>query len=235
MSSTNRESTGAFGGVIAGNLDQTAVNRYFGRVIPVFALLLLVTAVVIVASIETGFASALFAEFGLLAFGGLLVVQLLVFFAARAFRNFFPLNVVFAVAFAAFEGVFVAPMIAAFLDAGMATLVGHALGITVAVFVGMSAIPLLTGKDFRFLGGILFAGLLGIVAVSILGLFVGFPGPVALAIDVFAVLLFSAFILYDMSSILEGDFDAVSGAIMLYLDFVLIFVHLLSILGELDG
>lgn len=234
MSSTRRESTGA-AGLFATDLDQAAVNRYFAHVLPVFGLLLLVTAGVVWGSVETGFATALFARLGFLTFAGLLVGQILVFLAARAFRELFPLNVLFGVVFAAFEGVIVAPTIAAFLQAGDAVVVAHALVITVAVFAGMSAIPLVTGRDFRFLGGILFAGLVGVVAVSVLSLFVGVPGPVQLAVDAFAVLLFAAFVLYDMSSILEGDFDAVSGAIMLYLDFVLIFVHLLRLLGELDG
>ncbi|WP_232688551.1 Bax inhibitor-1/YccA family protein [Halobacterium zhouii] len=203
---------------------------FFQRVLPVFAMMLLVSGAVTAWTIRLGYTS-LVADLGLLGFLGLLAVQVGVFYGAQAFREHYPANVVFAVTFAAFEGVFIAPIIQTYLSAGMGYLVAQALVITSVVFVGFAAIPLVTGKDFSYLGGALIAAVFGIIALSVLSYFVGFPGWVAVALDVVSIVVFSLFILYDMSKILKGDFGAVAGAISLYIDFVVIFLSLLQLLG----
>lgn len=210
--------------------DRHGRATFFQRVVPVFAMMLLITAAVTAWTIRLGYTS-IFADLGLVGLLLLLGVQIGVFYGAQAFREYYPANVVFAVAFAAFEGVFIAPIIEMYISAGMGYLVAQALVVTALVFVGFAAVPLATGKDFSYLGGVLIAAVFGIIGFSVLSFFVGFPGWVGIAINVVSVVVFSLFILYDMSQILKGNFGAVAGAISLYIDFVVIFLSLLELLG----
>lgn len=228
---SNRHESGGANVPFLGNVPQSAVNRYFGQVLPIFGVMLLVTAAVTAGFVATGLWKVVFG-FGIIALIGLLVVQMGLFFAAQALRDMYPLNVVFALLFAGFEGVFIAPIIAGYVNAGLAGLIGQALGITAVVFVAMSAIPLVTGRDFRFLGGFLFVGLLVLIVASLANAFLFGSGVLGIVLNVGSVLLFSVFILYDMSKIIENDWGPVAGAISLYLDFILIFLNVLELLGD---
>lgn len=230
---SNRYDSGTASVPFLGNVSQEGLVRYFGGVLPVFGAMLLLTAA-ITGWMVVSDAWELVYGFGLAGLFGLLVVQILLIVAARAFREAFPLNAVFGFLFAAFEGVFISPIIAGYVDAGLAGLVGQALGVTAVVFVAMSAIPLVTGMDFRFLGGFLLAALVGLIGAVLLNVFLFQSGTLGIVLSAGSVVLFSAFILYDMSKILENDMGPVTGAIALYLDFVLIFLNVLELLAEAE-
>jgi len=116
-------------------------------------------------------------------------------------------------------------------------IVMQALGGTALVFFALSAYVLTTRKDFSFMGGFLFVGLIvGIVAMLgawIAGSFFGVDvSMVSLGISVLIVLLMSGFILYDTSRIVNGgETNYIMAATSLYLDIYIMFSHLLSIIG----
>ena len=115
-------------------------------------------------------------------------------------------------------------------------LIAQAFGVTALTFGGLVGYSLTTKKDFSGLGGFLIVALIGIIIASIVNIFIG--GTVfSLAISVISVGIFSAFVLYDMSMIKQhySDQDYIFAAIALYLDFILLFQHILNIMGIMSS
>ncbi len=114
-------------------------------------------------------------------------------------------------------------------------LIMTALGGTGVIFFALSAYVLTTRKDMNFLGGFLFVGLIvGVVAV-IANIFLKIPG-LQLAISAAFVVIFSGFILYDTSRIINnGERNYIMATIALYLDIVNLFQNLLMLLGAFSG
>ncbi|MCV6605103.1 MAG: Bax inhibitor-1/YccA family protein [Porticoccaceae bacterium] len=118
-------------------------------------------------------------------------------------------------------------------------IVMQALGGTAAVFLILSAYVINTKKDFSFMRGFLMTGLI-VVLMSILALIVaGFFGiqltGAFLAINAVCVLLFSGFILYDTSRIVNGgERNYIMATVALYLDIHNLFTSLLHLIGFAD-
>ncbi len=108
--------------------------------------------------------------------------------------------------------------------------------ITSAAFAGLSLWGYTTKKDISGWGAFLFMGLLGLIVASIINLFVGNTA-FDFAISVIGVLIFAGFTAYDTQRIktdyLRGIRTSPSWeALSLYLDFINLFIHLLSLLGN---
>lgn len=118
-------------------------------------------------------------------------------------------------------------------------IVMQALGGTALVFFALSAYVLTTKKDFSFMGGFLFTGLI-VVLVSMLAMVVaGFFGiyvsGIHLALSAAIVLLMSGFILFDTSRIISGgETNYLMATTSLYLNIYNLFVSLLHLIGAAD-
>lgn len=116
------------------------------------------------------------------------------------------------------------------------SIVMQALGGTALVFFSLSAYVLTTRKDFSFMGGFLFVGIM-VAIVAMLGMFVASMFGVqvsgfSLAMSAFIVLLMSGFILYDTSRIIHGgETNYLMATTALYLDIYNLFTSLLHIIG----
>lgn len=171
------------------------------------------------------------------------IISLVVFFAAffgmSAVRHKPKVNVIALLGFTFVTGLFIAPaLFVATLMAKMgATLsanpVRDAFLLASAGFGGLTAYAMITKKDFSFLGGMLWMGLLVLIGASLIGLFVG-SQVFHLAIASVGVLLFGAYVLYDTSRLLHSEepITPVEAAISLYLDFLNMFLFLLQILSS---
>ncbi len=114
-------------------------------------------------------------------------------------------------------------------------LVGTALGGTGVIFLGLSGYALTTRKDFSFMGGFLFVGLLVVFGAMIANLFFAIPA-LALAVSAGIILLMSGLILYDTSRMIHGgETNYIRATVGLYLSIYNLFVSLLHILGALSG
>jgi len=110
-------------------------------------------------------------------------------------------------------------------------LVLTALGATGLIFGGLSAYVLTTKKDFSFMGGFLMVGMLGLLAVIVIGLFVNLSA-FQMAISAGVVLLMGGFILYETGSIIHGgQTNYILATVSLYVSLYNIFVNLLYLLG----
>ena len=109
-----------------------------------------------------------------------------------------------------------------------------AMGGTAAIFVSLSAYILVTRRDFSFMGGFLFVGMLVVIGASLLNLFFAMPA-VTLATSAAVVLLMSGFILFDTSRIVNGgETNYVLATVSLYLSIFNLFISLLQLVGFAD-
>ena len=126
------------------------------------------------------------------------------------------------------------PMIAAYL-AQDPSIVMLALGGTGTIFLGLSGYALTTRKDFSFMGGFIFVGMLVAVGAILLNLFLNIPA-LSLAISAAVIMLMSGLILYRTSSMIHGgETNYILCTADLFMALLNIFVHLLSILGAFSG
>jgi modulator of FtsH protease len=134
------------------------------------------------------------------------------------------------------SGVMLAPMLqyAAGLRNG-GQLVALAGGMTAAVFLVMATIATVSKRDFSFLGKFLFVGLILLIIASLANIF--FQVPVAsIAISAIAVMIFSLYLLYDVSAIVRGgQTNYIMATLALFLDIFNIFVNLLNLLLIFSG
>ena len=114
-------------------------------------------------------------------------------------------------------------------------LVLQSLGGTALIFFGLSAYSLQSKRDFSFMGGFLFAGLLVAIVAMIANLFLAIPA-LSLTISAAVVMIMSGLILMDTSRIVHGgETNYIRATVGLYLSIFNLFVHLLHLLGVFGG
>ncbi len=114
-------------------------------------------------------------------------------------------------------------------------LVGLAGGMTAAIFFAMAAIATVTKRDFSFLGKFLFVGLILLIVASLANLFFQIPA-LSLTISAVAVLVFSLYLLHDVSNIVRGgETNYITATLNLFLDVYNIFISLLNLLLAFSG
>ena len=128
------------------------------------------------------------------------------------------------------------PILNAYLSLpGGSQVIMTAMGGTGAIFLGLSGYALVTRKDFSFLGGMLFAGVIIVLVAMLANIFLQIPG-LQLAISAVVILIMSGFILFDTSRIINGgETNYIMATAGLYLSIYNIFVSLLQILGVFSG
>jgi modulator of FtsH protease len=113
--------------------------------------------------------------------------------------------------------------------------IATAFGGTGIIFLGLSGYALTTKRDFSFMGGFLFAGMMVLVVGMIANLFLHMP-MLSLAIAGGIILVMSGFILFDTARIVRGgETNYIMATYGLYLSIFNIFISLLQILGIFGG
>lgn len=103
------------------------------------------------------------------------------------------------------------------------------------IFLGLSGYALSSKRDFSFMGGFLFAGMMVVVLAMVANIFLQIPA-LALAVSSGIILLMSGFILFDTSRIVRGgEANYIMATYGLYLSIFNIFISLLQILGIMGG
>ncbi|MGE4648948.1 MAG: Bax inhibitor-1/YccA family protein [Arenicellales bacterium] len=157
-------------------------------------------------------------------------------FAARHFRNS-ALGLVFVFALTASMGLTLGPIISLYVNSipNGDQLVMTALAGTGLIFVGLSAYALTSRKDFSFLGGMLFAGILVAFLAGLGAVIFSIPA-LSLAVSAMFILLMSGLILYQTSAIIHGgETNYIMATITLYVSIYNLFLSLLHILGIFGG
>ncbi|MBI3461456.1 MAG: Bax inhibitor-1 family protein [Planctomycetes bacterium] len=133
-------------------------------------------------------------------------------------------------------GLFFGPTVNFYAAGAGMGVVYEALALTAAIFGGLTGYVFVTRQDFSFLRGALWVGMFALIGFGVLSMFVGFSFQVHHLVTLAGVVLFIGFILYDTSNIIhhyrEDQFAVAAAAI--YLDFVILFMKLLRLLGRRD-
>ena len=133
-------------------------------------------------------------------------------------------------------GWWLGPLLAIALSLGNGPqLIGLAAAGTGAIFFIMAGIATTVKKDFSFMGKFLFVGMIVLLLALVANMFLQIPA-LALTISSLVIVVFSLFLLHDISRIVHGGetnyIMATTGA---YLSLFNIFANLLSLLMALAG
>ncbi len=121
------------------------------------------------------------------------------------------------------------------LSAKAATIIGEAVVITLAIFIGLTATVFVSRKDFSFLRGTLSIATFAILGFGLASLLFG-SFTMSLVYSAFVIALMAGYILYETSIIMTvfRPTQHVSAALMLFGTIINLFIQILRILSELN-
>lgn len=154
----------------------------------------------------------------------------LLFAVYKAKDSVWALPAVFALT--GFMGYTLGPLLARVMALpGGAQTITLALAATGATFLAMSTWALVSKRDFSFMGGFLFAGMVVAILAGLGAVFFEMPG-LALAVSAMVALLSSALILFETSRIVNGgETNYVLATVGLYVSLYNLFSSLLALFG----
>ncbi|MEX1199616.1 MAG: Bax inhibitor-1/YccA family protein [Methylophaga sp.] len=158
----------------------------------------------------------------------------LLFLTAKLRNSVWGIAAVFALT--GFMGFTLGPIISAYLSLPNGSqIVMQALGGTGIIFLALSAYAIKSEKDFSFIGGFLFVGILVAFLAGLAAIFFQMPG-LSLAVSAMFVLLMSGLILYQTSEIIHGgETNYIMATVTLYVSIYNLFTSLLHLLGAFSG
>ena len=115
------------------------------------------------------------------------------------------------------------------------SMIALAAGGTGAIFATMATIASVSKRDFSNMGKFLFVGMIVVLLAGVANIFFQVPA-LSLAISAAVVLIFSAYILYDINQIVRGgETNYVTATLSVYLDVYNVFVSLLNLIMAFTG
>ena len=210
---------------LAAERNRVLRNTYF-----LLALTMLPTAAGALLGVSMRFAMTPW--MGLLLFLG---VSFGCFFAIEKTKNS-PAGVFILLGWTGFMGLWLSQILQVALRfANGPEMIGTAAVGTAAIFFTLSAVATVTKKDFSFMGKFLFIGMIVALLASVANIFFMIPA-LSLTISALVVMIFSAYILYDISRIVNGGEDNyITATLAVYLDIYNVFVSLLNLLMAFGG
>lgn len=145
------------------------------------------------------------------------------------------LGVVFAIT--GLMGFALGPILAMYLSlANGPNIIATALAGTGIIFLALSGYALVSRKDFSFMAGFLFVGLIVALVAALANIFLGIPA-LSLALSAAIILIMAGFILYDTSRMIHSpeSTNYVMMTVSLYISIFNIFINLLHLLGVAGG
>ncbi|WP_269530736.1 Bax inhibitor-1/YccA family protein [Chitinimonas sp. BJYL2] len=208
----------------------SARNKVLRNTYMLLALSMLPTAIGATVGVSMGFMMR--GWMGLILF---LAVSFGAFFAIEKTKRS-PMGVVLLLAYTGFMGLWLSQylQVALSFSNGAQLITTAAVG-TGAIFFTLATIATVTKRDFSFMGKFLMVGAVVLLLAAVANVFMEIPA-LSLTISAVAVLLFSAFILYDISKIVNGgETNYVTATLQLYLDIYNVFISLLNLLMAFGG
>jgi len=155
-------------------------------------------------------------------------------FLTSKFRNS-GMGIVCVFALTGFMGITLGPILSFYLAIPNGSqLVMQALGATAFIFFALSAYALISRKDFSFMGGFLFVGILVAFFAGLAALFFNMPA-LSLAVSAAFVLLASGLILFQTSAMVNGgETNYIMATVTLYVSLYNIFISLLHLFSGND-
>jgi modulator of FtsH protease len=146
------------------------------------------------------------------------------------------LGLAFVFALTGFMGYTLGPIVSHYLGLpNGGQIVMTAMGLTGAIFLGLSGYALTSRKDFSFMGGFLMVGILVGFLAGLGAMFFELPG-LSLAVSAIFVLLMSGLILYETSNIIHGgETNYIMATVTLFVSIFNLFTSLLHLLGFMNS
>ncbi|MDW5300642.1 MAG: Bax inhibitor-1/YccA family protein [Sedimentibacter sp.] len=173
-------------------------------------------------------------QFAFIAGIGSIIVLIVATVTRRSENRSLSKAIIYSVAF--LMGISTFPTILYYVSTIGSEMVLISLGITTVVFGSLALYSSQSKRDFTFLGGTLFVGLIALILISIVGLFLR-SEIYHLAIAWLGILIFSGYVLHDISLIKNRPFtedDVPRLALNLFLDFINIFIYVLRIVSRFN-
>lgn len=157
------------------------------------------------------------------------------FFAIEKFKNS-GLGVLLLLGFTFFMGVMLSRMLGHVLGlSNGASLIATAFGGTALVFAGMATVASTMKRDVSSMGKWLFVGVAVMIVAGVANIWLQMPA-LYLALSAMGVVIFSAFILYELKRIIDGgETNYVTATLSVYLSVYNLFSSLLHLLTALGG
>lgn len=227
----NLQTAYGFNGSVASVDDR---NRVLRNTYWLLALSLIPTVIGAWAGMQMGF--AWFSKSPFIGFIVFMAVAFGFFFAIEKTKNS-GLGVAFLLGFTFFMGLMLSRLIGGVLGSysNGSQLIMMAFGGTALVFFGMATLATTIKRDISGLGKWLMVGVIGLVIASVANIWLQLPA-LMLTVSVLAIVIFSAFMLYDIKRVVDGgEANYITATLAIYLDVYNVFVNLLSILGIFGG
>lgn len=218
----------AYGGVLRTDSQRVLRNTY--------ALLALsMVPTVLGAWLGVAFNFTLFAGSPFVGFIAFMAIAFGFFFAIEKFKNS-GVGVLLLLGFTFFMGLMLSRLLGAVLGLSNGVqLISLAFGGTAVVFTSMATLASTMKRDVGNLGKWLTVGAIVLFGAILANFFLQMSA-LSLTVSAMAVVLFSAFMLYDLKRIIDGgETNYVTATLAIYLDVYNVFQSLLSLLGIFGG
>ncbi|CAH0353523.1 Bax inhibitor-1/YccA family protein [Aquabacterium sp. CECT 9606] len=178
---------------------------------------------------------SLFAGNPMIGFVAFMAIAFGFFYGIEKFKHS-GVGVLLLLGFTFFMGLMLSRLIGAVLGfSNGVQLISLAFGGTGLVFVGMATLASTMKRDISNMGKWLFMGVIVLLLAGVANIWLQLPA-LMLTVAVLSVVIFSAFMLYDLKRIIDGgETNYVSATLAIYLDVYNVFQSLLSILGFVGG
>lgn len=157
------------------------------------------------------------------------------FFLIEKFKNS-GVGVALLLGFTFFMGLMLSRLIGAVLGfSNGGQLIAFAFGGTAAVFFGMATLATTIKRDLSSMGKWLMVGVIGLLVAGVANIWLQMPA-LSATVSALAVVIFSAFMLYDIKRVVDGgETNYVTATLSIYLNVYNVFQSLLSLLGIFGG
>jgi modulator of FtsH protease len=215
------------------SLGATQQQRVLRNTYALLALSMLPTVLGAWLGVSTGF--SFFAGSPIIGLVVFMAVAFGFFFAIEKYKNS-SVGVLLLLGFTFFMGLMLSRLLGFAL--GMehgARAIGLAFGGTAAVFAAMATVAGSLKRDVSNMGKWLLGGVVVMLVAGVANIWLQMPA-LMLAISAMAVVIFSAFIVYDLKRIIDGgETNYVTATLSIYLNVYNVFTSLLQIILSLTG
>ena len=222
-----------FPGVAGGGaLDTAQRNRVLRNTYWLLALSMVPTVLGAWLGVEMGISKALTGGTGLIVF---LAGAFGFMFAIEKFKNS-AAGVPILLGFTFFMGLMLARLVGAVLGLkNGGGLIMTAFAGTGAIFLGMAMLSSVIKKDLSSMGKFLFIGMILLLVAAVANIFIQ-SSALMITVSVIAIGIFSAFILYDLKRVQDGEeTNYITATLGVYLSLYNVFSNLLALLGIFGG
>lgn len=206
---------------------------FFGKVMFYFALAMAVSA--FGTYVGFGFLPEIVASRGIIY--GIFALELILVLTSRIWMRRRPMNYILFSLFAFITGVAIAPLLAVTIAEFGGLFIIKALAATALMFTATAILGSVAKVDFTGLRGWLFTFLIGMIIVSIIGIFIPWSNTFEMIFSGFGVGLFSIYTAVDFQLMMRKNMPhefAMDMALMLYLDIFNLFIYILRLMGSIS-